>query len=135
MALILDTSFLVALRNRRDKNHEKAKSLMRKALSGDLGTIWVSDYIFDEAVTLALTRSRRPEIAQDLGNYILGSRKIRLAFLSPQEFREAWKLFCQFLDRGFSFTDCTVLSQSQKLGIENIFSFDSHFDGLLTRYH
>jgi len=57
MSLLIDTSALVAARNADDRNHNKALDIMTRALKGEFGKLYISDYIFDEAVTIAYIRT------------------------------------------------------------------------------
>ena len=75
--MFIDTNIFVAARNKRDFNHRRAILLLRKALGGDYGSLYTSDYVFDEAVTVALIRTRRLEVAVDIGEFILSSKKLK----------------------------------------------------------
>lgn len=57
MAVFIDTSIFVALRNADDENHPRSRELMRRTLKGEFGRIYTSDYIIEEAVTTALVRT------------------------------------------------------------------------------
>ena len=137
MSLFLDTGVIVAAMNPRDSNHGEASRLLRAAGEGRFGDVLTSDFVFDEAVTLALARTRRPELATHVGEMILGTgaagRLMGVAYVSPRIFLRAWAMFQRLASRGLSFTDCTSLVIIQSLGIEEIASFDKGFDGLVTR--
>jgi len=49
MAVFIDTGIFVALHNADDEFHLRSKELMKQALKSDLGRIFTSDYIIDEA--------------------------------------------------------------------------------------
>ncbi len=93
--------------------------------------------MFDEAVTLALARSRRPEPAIRLGEFILGTgegvRFIGLAYVSARVFLRSWTLFRRLASRGLSFTDCTTVDLMRTLRLDELASFDREFDGLVPR--
>ncbi len=76
MTVFVDTGIFVALRNAEDVNHQRSKELMISALNGSWGRIYTSDYIIDEAITTALARTKRHDIAVDVGSYIIGFPKI-----------------------------------------------------------
>jgi predicted nucleic acid-binding protein len=135
MAVFVDTGIFVAARNKKDRNHERAKELMRRALKAEFGVINTSDYVVDEAVTTALARTRNHQIAVNTGKYILSSPRIETLAISRDDFNLAWNKFQSFRDKPLSFTDCTSLTLMQKHGIERIMSFDSEFDGLAERIH
>jgi hypothetical protein len=133
MTVFVDTGIFVALRNAEDINHQKSKELMKSALKGNWGKIYTSDYIIDEAITTALARTKRHDIAVDVGSYIIDSpRYIKLA-IDNEIFNEAWLMFRNFKHKGLSFTDCTSIALSQKQEIKQILSFDCGFDGLIQR--
>lgn len=133
LGIFVDTGVFVAARNSRDINHEKAKRLLKKALSGEWGEVFTSSHVFDEAVALALVRTRRPEIAIDIGNFILSSTTIRMLFVDKEAFKLAWKIFRKYADRRLSFTDATSIALMKLYKTEYIMSFDRHFDGIVSR--
>ncbi len=133
MTVFVDAGIFVALRNAEDINHQKSKELMISALRGDWGRIYTSDYIIDEAITTALARTKRHDIAVDVGSYIIDSPRYIKLVIDNEIFNEAWLMFRTFKHKGLSFTDCTSLALSQKQGIKQILSFDCGFDGLIQR--
>ncbi|MBS7622328.1 type II toxin-antitoxin system VapC family toxin [Candidatus Bathyarchaeota archaeon] len=135
MAVFVDTSIFVAVRNKRDRNHQKARELMKHALTAEFGVIHTSDYVVDEAVTTALARTRNHQIAVNTGRYILDSERIEKHAISREDFNLAWSKFKTVKDRFLSFTDCTSLALMERRGIERIMSFDSNFDGLAERIY
>jgi hypothetical protein len=76
LSVFIDTGFFVAARNAADKNHSRGKELVARALAGGFGVVYTSDYVIDEAITTALARTRRLELAIDIGEFILGSPRI-----------------------------------------------------------
>ena len=133
MAVFIDTGVFVALRNADDEFHASSKELMKRALKGELGRIYTSDYVVDEAVTTALVRTKRHDLAVDLGTYILESPRITKVRVEEDCFLKAWEKFRAFRDKPLSFTDCTSLALIEKRGIKQIMSFDCGFDGLVLR--
>lgn len=133
VAVFIDTGVFVAARNRRDVNHRKAVDLLRKALKGVYGAMYTSDYVFDEAVTIALVRTGNPKIALDIGGFILSSRRLRIIHVDKVIFKEAWNIFIRYAERGISFTDATSIAIMKKYNIDYIMSFDKHFDGIVPR--
>ena len=133
MTVFIDTGIFVALRNAEDINHQRSKELMMDALKGNWGRIYTSDYIIDEAITTALARTKRHDIAVDVGTYILGSARFIKIGVDNEVFNDAWLKFRTFKDKGLSFTDCTSIAVIQKHAIKQILSFDDGFDGLIQR--
>ena len=68
-----DTGIFVALRNANDDFHGRSKELMKRALKSEFGRVFTSDYIVDEAVTTALVRTKKLDLAVDLGEYVIES--------------------------------------------------------------
>ena len=135
MAVFIDTSVFVALRNADDELHIRSKELVKRALEGEFGRIFTSDYIIDEAVTTALARTRKHNLAVDVGKYILESPRIIKLWTTRDAFDLAWKKFQTFKDKPMSFTDCVTIAQMEKNGIKQIISFDSDFNGLIQRIY
>jgi predicted nucleic acid-binding protein len=133
MTIFVDTGIFVALRNAEDINYQRSKDLIMTALKGDWGRIYTSVYIIDEAITTALARTKRHDIAVDVGTYILGSARFIKIAVDNEIFNAAWLKFKTLKDKGLSFTDCTSIALSQKQGIKQILSFDCGFDGIMQR--
>ena len=135
MSVFVDTGIFIALRNAADRNHRGGKELMRRALKGEFGAVYTSDYVMDEAITTALARTRKLELAIDVGEYILRSPRIRKLWVSEEIFESAWRKFKSHRRGQMSFTDFTSLVLMEENGIKDIMSFDSGFDGLVSRLH
>lgn len=133
MTVFVDTGIFVALHNADDTFHLRSKELVRQALNGDFGRIYTSDYVIDEAVTTALVRTKKHDLAQDLGSNIISSARITKIFVTEEIFQSAWNKFVALKDRFLSFTDCTSLAIMETKKIKQILSFDSDFDGLTKR--
>ncbi|MGQ4834205.1 MAG: type II toxin-antitoxin system VapC family toxin [Candidatus Asgardarchaeia archaeon] len=134
MSIFVDTGIFIGAYNTRDKYHNKAKRLLKDIIKGKYGQAYTSDYIFDETITFSLYKTKNFEIIIKLGESILSSSAIKLIHASPLDFELAWNLFKK-LKRRLSFTDCMSLSIIQRLRIDYIASFDSDFDGLVTRVY
>lgn len=136
MSVFIDTGVFVAFHNTRDVNHSRALELMNNIVTGKLGYAYTSDYVFDEAVTVALLRTRRPETALTVGKLILGELTtpfLMILRVNDEAFKETWKIFQQHAEKGLSFTDCTSIVLMKMRGVENLASFDTHFDGIVPR--
>ena len=47
-------------------------------MKGEFGRVYTFDYVIDEAVTTALVRTRRHDLAVDIGKYIIESPRFLL---------------------------------------------------------
>jgi len=135
MAVFVDTGVFLALRNADDEHHHRSVALMKRALKGEFGRIYTSDYVIDEAMTTALVRTKRHDLAVDVGKYILESPRIIKLWVTKDSFYAAWETFKRLEDRPMSFTDCVSLTLIKENNIKQIMSFDSGFDGLIQRMY
>ena len=131
MSLLIDTSAIVSARNADDKNHKKAIDIMIRALKGEFGKLYISDYMFDEAVTIAYVRTGNRDFANDIGIFAR-TRPINFYFIEPIDFERAWELYQQFYDKNFSFTDCTNIALMERHGIDTLFTYDFEFKGIVS---
>ena len=82
-----------------------------------------------------MARTRRLELAIDVGEFILRSPRIRKLWVLEDIFELAWGKFKSHRERPMSFTDFTSIALMEEHGIKKIMSFDSGFDGLVSRLH
>lgn len=71
MTIFLDTGVVVAYCNVRDVRHERATELLNEIRGGTNGVPFTSDYVFDESVTLTLSRTGQAGVAQLVGDLLL----------------------------------------------------------------
>ena len=57
MSIFVDTGVLYAQQHEAAGRHEVATDALREVLTGRFGTIYTSDYVHDEAVTLVRVRT------------------------------------------------------------------------------
>lgn len=127
MKIFLDTSAIIAIYNADDKFHDDASRMMKDISTGKihLTRFYVSDYIFDEAMTFIECVLRDHELAQSVGEALLSSPFTIMLRVDDEVFKEAWDRFKASRDR--SFTDCSSFVLMERNGINHAFSFDEHF--------
>ncbi len=123
MSVFLDTGYLVAFHNEDDNQHSKAIELALHMKKGELGTLFTSYYVLDEALTLSLSRFGHNR-AVELGEIIIDS-EVNILEVSKPEFGNAWKLFRE--RKNLSFTDCTTAILMKQHSIANLCTFDGGF--------
>jgi predicted nucleic acid-binding protein len=133
MAVFIDTGIFLAVYDVEDHNHKRSKELMKSALTGNLGQLYTSDYIIDEAITTLFVRTKSHKIAVELGKYLIESPRITKLTVDQDVFNNTWAKFQTLEDKSLSFTDCTSLALMEKHGIKQVMSFDRGFDGLTQR--
>ncbi len=123
--IFLDTSFLVAYYNKKDEHHKKARRWVEKVRFKKLVLV-ISDYVFDELLTVVLVR-RGKDFSIQAGRKLRKDKRIFMIRVSENIFEEAWKIYEDFKDKKWSFTDCTSYKLIESLGIRKAASFDEHF--------
>jgi predicted nucleic acid-binding protein len=130
MSVFADTGAFLAYRNKKDRYHAIALKLFRDALKGKYGQIYTSDYVYDEALTLALTRTNNIAVAMDIAE-VIKSPRIKMVLVDSQLLEISTKTFRQYSDRNLSFTDAVSIEIMNGLDIEKSLGFDSHFNGIV----
>ncbi|NJD52762.1 MAG: type II toxin-antitoxin system VapC family toxin [Candidatus Methanoperedens sp.] len=130
MSVFADTGAFLAYRNKKDKYHETAFKLFRNALKGKYGQIYTSDYIYDEALTLALVRTNNIDIAMDIAQ-VIQSPRIKMIFVDAGLLERSTKTFKQYSNRSLSFTDAVSIEIMNEFDIEKYLGFDAHFNGIV----
>ena len=118
--IMLDTSFLIALAQGKDENHERADALAKEF---DERTI-VSDHVLLEFVT-HLARRDGGENAYMAGQKLLSSDADMIC-IGRDDLGEALDVMKKY-SLG-SFADASSIVIMRKLGVKKIASFDSDFD-------
>ena len=129
MSVLVDTGVLVAYQNPRDERHRRARELVEEIQGGAHGTAFTSDYVFDEAVSLAMARSGRQDIVRGVGELVLPERAserwIGLLHVTQEEFFAAWASVKRHGNARLSFTDWTIVEMVKRRAIGAVVSFDS----------
>ncbi len=137
MSVLLDTSYLMALHNRRDPLRPRALEIAEDLASSVHGESYFTDYIVDELMTLAWRRTKRTDVVQRLHDEVLSRSGVspgNLLFVGEEEFRAAASLHRRLHSR-LSFTDCSILAVARAEKIPKVASFDDGFDGHIERLH
>lgn len=114
-----DTSFWVALIDRRDTCHAKAADLSLR-ISGKILT--AEAVVVETANTFAKPNWRPKAIA--LINHITLREDIEIAYKS---WHKAWDLFTDRPDKAWSLTDCISFEVVRERGISEALTADNHF--------
>ncbi len=86
-----------------------------------------SDYVLDETYTMLLKKTKNHQWTADKLRKLLESKLIKLEFVSGSDFWKAKHVFETFLDKEWSFTDCTSKVVMERLGLQTAFAFDRDF--------
>jgi len=130
MAVFIDTGAFMAYRNKRDVYHSKADDLLRRALQREFGSIFTTDFIYDETLTLAMVRTGNKNVVKDISDIMLSPRIEMMMMIDGVVLNKAIELFFRLFDKRISFTDATTMAVMQQEHIGKIITFDSHFEGM-----
>ncbi len=123
--IFVDTSAFLAVENRKDACHQRARRFMDTCLKGG-ETLVTTDYVLDESYTIIRLRAGHA-VAVDFGEGVRRSRFMRVESVTSEIIDEAWRLFKKYGDHEFSFTDCTSFVVMERLTIAAAFAFDDDF--------
>jgi len=105
-----------------DIDHKRAETWFRDADD----RLVTTDYVLDELLTLLQVRGHGA-IAIAAGEMLFSGGPCDLEFVQPEDVQQAWKVFSTYLDKGWSFTDCTSRIIMQRLNVTRAAAFDDHF--------
>ncbi|HJH26624.1 MAG TPA: nucleic acid-binding protein [Methanophagales archaeon] len=128
--IFIDTGAWIALEDVNDKNHAMAVKL-REELKKEKERFITTSYILDETYTFLLINIGY-EKALYFHNRIQRMEQsgiLEIIHISEEIEEESWTVFERFnRDKKWSFTDCTSKVVMDLLRIEEVFTFDFHFE-------
>lgn len=124
--VFVDTSGLYALADHRDPYRPRALRMVADLVKRKRRLV-LTDYILDEAATLAKARSGG-RAALKLLELTEKSAGFDLHWIGPERFAEARRFFAKQADHGYSFTDCSSFVVMQELKITEALTTDGHFE-------
>lgn len=128
MSIFLDTAIVVAAHNADDANHDQALAILEEVRDGKHGNVFSSDFVLDEAVTLAWMRTKDRRVAKAVGNFFLpptGEEAfVMLLHVDEALVRAAWAAFVRH-ETPLSFTDWTIIEQVKQLHLDRVATFDA----------
>jgi hypothetical protein len=137
MTVIVDTGVLYADHDRDASRHDVASDALDTVYDGELGLPFVSDYVYDEAITLTLRRAGSFSAAKRLGERLRGvdpyPAVYEMLHVSAAVFADAVDVFERYDDQRLSFTDATTVALCRRHDVDSVLSFDDDFDGIVDR--
>jgi predicted nucleic acid-binding protein len=120
--IFVDTGAWYAIDERTDPDHERAKAVF---LSNRQPFV-TSDYVIGELLTLFAVRGQK-RLGIQWRKDVLEAGLVQVVRVTEDDFAEALDIYERYVDKAWSFTDCTCYVLIRRLGIESAFSFDHHF--------
>ena len=119
----VDTSFVVALVNKKDQHHSLALDLAERFAGPGLVT---TDAILLE-IGNALSRNFKRESVEIIEHF-LTSDDVKVIHLHPPLFRKAFDLYKSHSDKLWGLIDCVSFVVMKELAITDALSADKHFE-------
>lgn len=123
MSTFVDTSVFLAVLGKDDVNNTLAAETLADLAENDEQLI-TTNYILVESYAL-IQRRMGMDAIRDFQNSILPS--LTLVWITLEEHQRAIENFLSENRRNLSFVDCSSFDTIQRLGIDKVFTFDSHF--------
>ncbi|HXH70913.1 MAG TPA: PIN domain-containing protein [Pyrinomonadaceae bacterium] len=118
----VDTFYIVALVNKRDEFHEKAKELV---LEFDNQNLLTTDAVLLE-IGNSLARSYKQKSIQIIDEF-LSSEEIEIIRLDEILFEKAFELYKTHADKSWGLVDCISFVVMKERGITDALTCDKHF--------
>lgn len=120
--LFIDSAYVIALVNRRDKYHPEAVSLAHRY---NKRKFVVTDAILFE-IGNALARQFR-ESAANIFDQFLDSPEVEIVYTTPERLEKAITLYKLMADKQWSLVDCVSFELMRERGINEALTPDHHF--------
>ena len=135
MTIIIDSNFLYALKAEKDKYSERASEILLDLNEKEL---FLTNYlVLNETLTLAITRSKANKSFIDkIQELIWGQENFfQIIQLTPRDYKEVFEVLQKYTTpkKLLSFVDASLIFLNKKVNARAILSFDSHFDGIISR--
>ena len=120
--IFLDTSFIIALVNNSDGRHIEAVELAKKIETEDK----VISHVIIIEVLNSLRKFKKGKLNQQVYRIIKDNFKIHEESINLYD--DALKIQLKYHGK-LGFADCIIIETMKRLNINQIASFDTHFDG------
>lgn len=124
-ALLLETSFVVALENRRDPHHERAKELDRELLDDGCLSVLHWGILLEIGDGYARVGRRAKGVA--LLDRLLNEERYQVFRISESLLEQALDLYFARADKDWGLTDCVSFALMEEKGISEALTADVHF--------
>lgn len=124
---LVDSGVWIGASNPRDFHHQKAASVLKSILRGELGKVFITDFVFSE-VTTYIRRKVGQKQSVEVARMLLDSKHVEIVHVDEHIFNAAYHMFEGY--PRLSFTDAASVATMMDRGIQQIVSFDKGFDGV-----
>lgn len=122
---ILDTSFLVALSNEKDKFHKEALKKLEEIEKDNSIRLSISDYVIDEFINITMKLSGMEE-AIAWGKILFEQNFASVIFTNENILASAWETFQKEIGerKPMNITDCVITVCRSMLRCDEILTYD-----------
>lgn len=120
--ILIDTSALVALLNKRDNNHRRAIELMLAAKERK-ARLFLTNFVLGETYAALLSR-----VGPAAARRWLAENDLPVVRVNAGDEERAKEILLRFTDKDFSYVDATSFAVMTRLNVNTAFAFDAHFE-------
>ena len=119
--ILVDTSALIAYFIKFERNHNSINNYLEENPDHE----WIiPSTVFSELMTWFRIKVN-PSKAVPIGTFL--REECTYHHLTRSEDEETWNIYRKYTDKGWSYTDCSLLSLSKKMNVPYILTLDHHF--------
>ncbi|MDP3110636.1 MAG: PIN domain-containing protein [Thermodesulfovibrionales bacterium] len=126
MKLFIDTGAFIALTDMSDENHQAANNFYMKAKEKGIKLV-TTNFVVCETMNYLRAKVSH-DIAVAFREGFKKSSLFEIIEITPLLDEAAFRIFKQYADKDFSFTDCTSFAAMHFLKLRKAFAFDKHFE-------
>lgn len=124
--VFVDTAAWLALVNKTDEFHEKAKDVRKRLLEEEATFITTNQVIIEVANSLSKPRFRKAVVG--LITSIWESENITVVKIEDEIYSRSWEMYKDRDDKEWSLTDCMSFVVMEDKAIQSAFTTDHHFE-------
>jgi predicted nucleic acid-binding protein len=124
--IFIDTGAFIALTDVSDENHAIAKAFYKNVVEKGAKFI-TTNFVICETMNY-LNAKISHNVSAIFRENIKKSNIVEIINITPLMEDMAFKIFKQYKDKDFSFTDCTSFYVMKSLKLNKAFAFDKHFE-------
>jgi predicted nucleic acid-binding protein len=121
-SILVDTSAYYALKDKDDVFHSRALLFIQ---TNEFPVVTTNLVIIETLNLVSQRLGHRHSV--ELGKKLFDPEASDVINVSDEDVARAWRIFQQYKDKGFSFTDCTSFAVMERLKIRAALAFDEHF--------